>query len=62
MPTGGVLPDLDNLKEWFDAGVVCVGMGSKLISPQILKEKAYDQLEKRIRQSLENIKSLKVRN
>ena len=31
MPTGGVSPDRENLKSWFDAGVTCVGMGSKLI-------------------------------
>jgi 2-dehydro-3-deoxyphosphogluconate aldolase/(4S)-4-hydroxy-2-oxoglutarate aldolase len=30
MPTGGVSPTEDNLKEWFDAGVHCVGIGSKL--------------------------------
>ena len=31
MPTGGVAPTEENLKGWFDAGVYCVGMGSKLI-------------------------------
>jgi len=31
MPTGGVSPDKDNLKAWFDAGAYCVGMGSKLM-------------------------------
>lgn len=31
MPTGGVSPDYDNLKTWFDAGAYCVGMGSKLM-------------------------------
>lgn len=31
MPTGGVSPTRENLKGWFDAGVTCVGMGSKLI-------------------------------
>ncbi|MEM1217355.1 MAG: bifunctional 4-hydroxy-2-oxoglutarate aldolase/2-dehydro-3-deoxy-phosphogluconate aldolase [Bacteroidota bacterium] len=31
MPTGGVSPDYDNLKSWFDAGAHCVGMGSKLM-------------------------------
>ncbi len=31
MPTGGVNPDFDSLKKWFDAGVYCVGMGSKLM-------------------------------
>ncbi|MCF8461288.1 MAG: bifunctional 4-hydroxy-2-oxoglutarate aldolase/2-dehydro-3-deoxy-phosphogluconate aldolase [Flavobacteriales bacterium] len=31
MPTGGVSPDEENLRAWFEAGVICVGMGSKLI-------------------------------
>lgn len=31
MPTGGVSPDVDNLKQWMDAGAHCVGMGSKLM-------------------------------
>lgn len=31
MPTGGV--SLDNLQEWFDAGVVCVGVGGNLLAP-----------------------------
>ncbi|MCC5928494.1 MAG: bifunctional 4-hydroxy-2-oxoglutarate aldolase/2-dehydro-3-deoxy-phosphogluconate aldolase [Cyclobacteriaceae bacterium] len=31
MPTGGVTPEASNLKEWFDAGVHCVGMGSQLM-------------------------------
>jgi len=32
MPTGGVSPTKENLTGWFNAGVTCVGMGSKLIS------------------------------
>ena len=36
MPTGGVSTEEDNLRGWFDAGVTCVGMGSKLISNEIL--------------------------
>lgn len=31
MPTGGVEPEEENLKKWFNAGVICVGMGSKLM-------------------------------
>ncbi len=38
MPTGGVTPDEENLKAWFKAGVSCVGMGSQLISNDIIKE------------------------
>ncbi|MDR1606171.1 MAG: bifunctional 4-hydroxy-2-oxoglutarate aldolase/2-dehydro-3-deoxy-phosphogluconate aldolase [Streptococcaceae bacterium] len=31
MPTGGV--SLDNLQEWFDAGVIAVGVGGNLLAP-----------------------------
>ncbi|GEQ86993.1 bifunctional 4-hydroxy-2-oxoglutarate aldolase/2-dehydro-3-deoxy-phosphogluconate aldolase [Patiriisocius marinistellae] len=31
MPTGGVSPTKENLTGWFNAGVTCVGMGSKLM-------------------------------
>lgn len=31
MPTGGVLPTKESLESWFNVGVTCVGMGSKLI-------------------------------
>ncbi|BDD00942.1 bifunctional 4-hydroxy-2-oxoglutarate aldolase/2-dehydro-3-deoxy-phosphogluconate aldolase [Persicobacter psychrovividus] len=31
MPTGGVKPERENLTEWFNAGVHCVGMGSQLM-------------------------------
>ena len=39
MPTGGVSPTRENLSAWFDAGVTCVGMGSKLISKEIVAKK-----------------------
>jgi len=45
MPTGGVSPTRENLSGWFDAGVTCVGMGSKLISKQIVADRAFDALE-----------------
>ncbi|WML29852.1 bifunctional 4-hydroxy-2-oxoglutarate aldolase/2-dehydro-3-deoxy-phosphogluconate aldolase [Neobacillus sp. OS1-32] len=31
MPTGGV--SLDNMEDWFKAGVVCVGVGGNLLAP-----------------------------
>ena len=31
MPTGGVKPTEENLKQWFEAGAYCVGMGSQLM-------------------------------
>ena len=47
MPTGGVSTEEDNLKAWFESGVVCVGMGSKLISNEILANKDYNGLRRR---------------
>jgi 2-dehydro-3-deoxyphosphogluconate aldolase/(4S)-4-hydroxy-2-oxoglutarate aldolase len=44
MPTGGVDLTLENLNGWFKAGVCAVGMGSKLITKEILWNKQYDQL------------------
>jgi len=47
MPTGGVEPTEGNLKAWFDAGAVCVGMGSKLITKEIVQDKDWKELTKR---------------
>ncbi|NNV55772.1 beta/alpha barrel domain-containing protein [Limnovirga soli] len=44
MPTGGVSVNKDNLASWFNSGVCAVGMGSKLISTQILEHELYDEL------------------
>ncbi|TKG90456.1 bifunctional 4-hydroxy-2-oxoglutarate aldolase/2-dehydro-3-deoxy-phosphogluconate aldolase [Puteibacter caeruleilacunae] len=44
MPTGGVTPDEDNLKEWISAGVHCVGMGSQLISKSVIESGNYGEL------------------
>ena len=41
MPTGGVSPTRESLKSWFDAGVTCVGMGSQLISKQVIKDRDF---------------------
>lgn len=50
MPTGGVEPSEENLTEWFKAGTYCVGMGSKLISGEIIKNKDFEKLEKDVRE------------
>lgn len=36
MVTGGVKPEKENLKGWFDAGVTCVGMGSNLFPKDMI--------------------------
>ena len=50
MPTGGVSPNEENLSAWFDAGVTCVGMGSKLISKEVIKNKDYEGLSKLVQE------------
>ena len=59
MPTGGVSTEESNLKGWFDAGVICVGMGSKLISKEILTDKDFVGLEDKVCKTLEIISNLK---
>lgn len=44
MPTGGVEMNQENISGWFKAGVSAVGMGSKLITKDIVDNQAYDQL------------------
>ncbi len=58
MPTGGVSTEEENLRGWFDAGVTCVGMGSKLISKEILEKKDYHALETEVRSVLELIRKI----
>ncbi|MFC2175724.1 bifunctional 4-hydroxy-2-oxoglutarate aldolase/2-dehydro-3-deoxy-phosphogluconate aldolase [Bacteroidota bacterium] len=55
MPTGGVSPTEENLKAWFDAGVTCVGMGSQLISKEIIANKDYKKLEQDVKKALKII-------
>ena len=59
MPTGGVSTGSDNLKAWFGAGVTCVGMGSKLISKEILDNGDFDGLENLVRDTLLVINEIK---
>jgi 2-dehydro-3-deoxyphosphogluconate aldolase / (4S)-4-hydroxy-2-oxoglutarate aldolase len=59
MPTGGVLPTVDSLTSWFSAGATCVGIGSQLISKEILEQRDYDGLKTKVSQVLDIIKSIK---
>jgi 2-dehydro-3-deoxyphosphogluconate aldolase / (4S)-4-hydroxy-2-oxoglutarate aldolase len=56
IPTGGVEANPANLKEWFDAGVIAVGMGSKLISAEILDQKNMDALKAAAGHALELVR------
>jgi len=59
MPTGGVELDKDNIAGWYKAGVCAVGMGSKLITKQLLESKDYAQITKATIEALAIIQSIK---
>jgi 2-dehydro-3-deoxyphosphogluconate aldolase/(4S)-4-hydroxy-2-oxoglutarate aldolase len=61
MPTGGVTTEEDNLKAWFDAGVTCVGLGSQLISKELIQNQDYDKISNTIKKTLALIQTLKKR-
>lgn len=57
MPTGGVEAETGNLKSWFGAGVVAVGMGSKLITKELVASGDFKGLETATRSALELVRS-----
>jgi 2-dehydro-3-deoxyphosphogluconate aldolase/(4S)-4-hydroxy-2-oxoglutarate aldolase len=59
MPTGGVNTSEENLSGWFDAGVTCVGMGSQLISKEVLASKDFESLKQTVVKTLALIQKLK---
>ena len=59
MPTGGVDLDKENIAGWFKAGVCAVGMGSKLVSKNLLEQKDYAKIEALTKQVLETVKSVR---
>lgn len=58
MPTGGVGLDPSELKSWFTAGVSAVGMGSKLVSKELLEKGDYATIAQRTKTALEIINAL----
>ena len=59
MPTGGVDTTAENIGGWFKAGVSAVGMGSKLISKQLMADKDYVTIESETKAVLSLIHSIK---
>ena len=59
MPTGGVSPTEENLKEWFAAGVHCVGIGSKLFIKNAEGAFDYAAISSKIKEALQLVKTLR---
>jgi 2-dehydro-3-deoxyphosphogluconate aldolase/(4S)-4-hydroxy-2-oxoglutarate aldolase len=59
MPTGGVELDKANIEAWFKSGVCAVGMGSKLVSKDVMENKKYAELIDSTKEALAIIDSIK---
>lgn len=58
--TGGVEAEETNLRAWFKSGVVGVGLGSKLITKELLQNKNYEELKQATARALQLAKDCSV--
>jgi 2-dehydro-3-deoxyphosphogluconate aldolase/(4S)-4-hydroxy-2-oxoglutarate aldolase len=49
----------ESLTAWFEAGVSCVGIGSKLVSKDLVKKGDWDGIRKNVEQTLATIRKLR---
>ncbi len=59
MPTGGVDTSRANIEGWLKSGVSAVGMGSKLISKELMEKKNYGRIEQDTKDVLGVIESVR---
>ncbi len=60
MPTGGVEVSEENIRAWFKAGVSLVGLGSKLISKDLLEKREYDAIQRGTQHALDIVSTVKT--
>lgn len=60
MPTGGVAPTRESLGHWFESGIACAGMGSNLISRDLIECRDFDAIRRRIVDVLAIIRDLRA--
>jgi 2-dehydro-3-deoxyphosphogluconate aldolase/(4S)-4-hydroxy-2-oxoglutarate aldolase len=59
IPTGGQDLDEKNIRDWYQAGVMAVGLGNKLVSEEILVDGKYDLLYEKTVEVLETVRKVK---
>ncbi|RPJ57374.1 MAG: bifunctional 4-hydroxy-2-oxoglutarate aldolase/2-dehydro-3-deoxy-phosphogluconate aldolase [Acidobacteria bacterium] len=59
MPTGGVAPTRESLSAWFEAGVACVGMGSNLITKELLAARDYAGITNKVKEAIDIIRQVR---
>jgi len=59
MPTGGVMPTKENIRDWFEVGVAAVGIGSRLITKEAIASGDCATITKGVRQVLAWIQDIR---
>lgn len=59
MATGAVEPTEENLRPWFNAGVACVGMGSKLFPSDAIKAKDWNRITQICKDTFEIVEKIR---
>lgn len=62
MPTGGVEPTQENMRSWFEAGVACVGMGSKLVRKDLVAAGDFSTIQATTAQTLAWIQEIRQKH
>jgi 2-dehydro-3-deoxyphosphogluconate aldolase/(4S)-4-hydroxy-2-oxoglutarate aldolase len=52
MPTGGVDPTRDSIRNWIQAGAACLGIGSKLVTKELVSKGDWQGLSKKVAECL----------
>jgi 2-dehydro-3-deoxyphosphogluconate aldolase / (4S)-4-hydroxy-2-oxoglutarate aldolase len=59
MPTGGVSPTRESLAAWFGAGIACAGMGSSLLTKELIGARDFDKITRDVAQALAIIRDIR---
>ena len=61
MPTGGVDATKESIEAWFKAGVACVGMGSNLITKELVAKRDFAGISSKVAEVLGWIRAIRGR-
>jgi len=59
MPTGGVSPTRESLTAWFKAGIACAGMGSNLITKELVTANNWTGIASKVKETIELVKQIR---
>jgi 2-dehydro-3-deoxyphosphogluconate aldolase/(4S)-4-hydroxy-2-oxoglutarate aldolase len=52
MPTGGVDATWESISAWIKAGAACLGMGSKLLTKELMAAKDFDRIQRKVEECI----------